>query len=532
MSQAYRLVGAALPSTVSANHKLKCPLHKYEVLQCSALTAKGQRCRHKVYVHRHDSLPVCNAHQDQNIPAGRCQAIMDCGHACDRLGKANPPFNLCDKHSQGTHTLPCLLTEKLPSELLAKIFRYILVPEVIPVKELREECKVSLRSFLKLFTLNRQIRDEAEMVLYGLTPFEIYFSHDTVRFCNQSFDANNEGTHYPCAVPGTIESILPVFNKIRKIRMTIDINTPAKWGRLTSGTVKQNSSDILEEDDNLLALREHLRLFINIFRPKKNGIPEDHQIHTLEIRLRDVGVIPWGPDETLAAVNLTIDPLEYFGHVERPVLHHLTFAEPAPSSLHQRGVLDARTTANFNRIKSEWEKNMRRDNPLRFLKPYTHLDRSARTDTVQTLMNNIYTFTAGMTEHRAFFNRPDQSGYHIYDGIHRVTYLARLAYEQNDIDGLHRIREVLKKKWVAFQQMQQCTASIFSNSLLAMYPANERWEVQDENFMELWCFNEPPEERFDPMWSELNVADYERIPTFQGGAVIIADDRLRRYYEV
>lgn len=457
---------------------------------------------------------------------------MDCGYACDRLGNANPPFNLCDKHNQGTDTLPCFLT-KLPSETLNQIFGY-LAPDVVPVKESREERKVSLRSFLKLFTLNRQIRDEAEMVLYGLTQFEIYFSRDTVKFCNQSFDANNEGTHYSCAVPGTVESIRPVFNKIRKIRMMIDINTPAQYGRLTSGTVKHDSSDILEEDDDLLALRDYLRLFINTFRPVKNGIPEDHQIHTLEIRLRDVGKIPWSPDETLAAVNLTIDPLKYFGHVERPVLHHLTFVEPVPPSIRQRGLLNATTAAEFNRIKSHWEKYMRRNNPKRSLEPYNHLDRSARTDTVHTLVNNIHTFTAMMKEHRwAFFNRPDQLGHYIYDGIHRVTYLARVAYEQNDIEGLLNIRAALSNRWMNYQRIHQRHAREIAGSLLNMYVDYEQAALVENYGYELVFSQAPPQtEDFDPSWSELPVADYDYIPTSQDGAIIIADDRLRRSYEV
>ena len=163
------------PSTTKP-HNPKCALHYTTVsVKCNGKTQRETACARNAVVFPVGYLPNCKQHAYQLIPAGRCQAVETCGQRCDRLAVADPPFHLCTKHEKGTNTLPCHLL-KIPTELRFQIFRYVLPNRILCSKTHSSTADKS--RWTSLLMINRQISEEAALVLYGEIPFRVNVSQE------------------------------------------------------------------------------------------------------------------------------------------------------------------------------------------------------------------------------------------------------------------------------------------------------------------------------------------------------------------
>ena len=127
-------------------------------------------------------LPTCAQHRGQQQPLGLCQATEACGQLCLRPAIQNPPFHLCFKHKGGTNTLPCHLL-RIPIELRLMIYRYLL-PTKIPTQQPWMPRKEGSRT-PSILRVNRQINQEASLVLYGEVPFEVRIDARQIMMCGQ-----------------------------------------------------------------------------------------------------------------------------------------------------------------------------------------------------------------------------------------------------------------------------------------------------------------------------------------------------------
>ena len=528
MSRNNRPAKPTLPSTVSQAHIQNCSLHDNEDVpsKCTAITLKGVKCQFKSRRFPPDSLPVCAQHQNKVIAAGRCQAVMSCGQACGRLNQADPPFNLCHEHCQCTSTLPCYILE-LPIELRFQIYR-LLLPEVVPSRVKNGEDKTSLRSYRMLLKLNKQICNEVETVLYRHIPFKIEIDRYRVLFCNRRYKLHNvnvisDNLH-------SVASMLPVFQKIHNIRMDITINLSVDWD-LNTMTANSSTQYILPENEGLLALRDSLRLFIRTFRTQ-DTISENHGLITLEVGIKDDDEVAWNAAETVAAVALATEPLKHFRQVQHPILHNITIGSNTELRMATRGLNTAEFATTYDKYKAEWQGLMVQASPQLALEPYANQGLHIDTTWTQIQSRKIHEFITVLENNMHFLRPPHARGVG-FEGMARILYLARLAHEQNDIHALHLIRDALKNRWIDVQRIQQRHASTVAKSILDMFHDDYQVALLKAHPRELkFTKARPLAPRADASWSELKLADFHHIPSQWDGVKIIAEDRLRLYWEM
>ena len=189
MSRAHKEEVPPVPPTITDNHASQCPLHgpTDQSFTCLSITRSGNLCRNKPHVFRSGMWPACGRHAKVGVLAARCRATVECGQACDRLVKADPPFNLCHIHEKGTDTLPCYFLEP-STEIRSAIFRWLL-PEFVSCHSRLRGPDGKKSSYTALLRINKQISREASYVLYEQVPFEVRIHEDKFDMCNRVYDA-------------------------------------------------------------------------------------------------------------------------------------------------------------------------------------------------------------------------------------------------------------------------------------------------------------------------------------------------------
>jgi hypothetical protein len=171
MSDTSDSASEASSSTINHEH---CPFHDdpRDGL-CGATTATTKAlCKYKAKHFLDGYHPVCSKHYTLHhnhrksiLRAGKCQAIEECGQLCNRLAKYAKPYHFCEKHQDGSNTLPCHLL-RLPTELRLMVFRH-LFPKVVAS---RKDGRIKTA----ILKTNRQINEEASSVLYGESHFSAF----------------------------------------------------------------------------------------------------------------------------------------------------------------------------------------------------------------------------------------------------------------------------------------------------------------------------------------------------------------------
>ncbi|KAF1975796.1 hypothetical protein BU23DRAFT_566461 [Bimuria novae-zelandiae CBS 107.79] len=182
-----------------------------------------------------------------------------------------------------------------------------------------------------LLRVNKLIGEEIAAVLYEEVPFEVDLSYKTVRIGNKGYNFRGltpRDDDYKYNRLNINMTLVPgIFHKIRNFQFTIYLNCSGASDDtkyLRNGLVKNFQQDILLRDYRLLELRDTLRKFIQVLRPRMFDLKS---INNLEVTPLDDNFLQWTANDTHAAVALAIEPLRHLEHVERPVLHDIRFRE-------------------------------------------------------------------------------------------------------------------------------------------------------------------------------------------------------------
>ncbi|KAL4788953.1 hypothetical protein BDV19DRAFT_374857 [Aspergillus venezuelensis] len=165
-----------------SQHKQICEYHDSDPTLCSAMTQDGLPCFALASPYRDiNRMPTCRRHRMRDIKGSYCRALQRCGYPCHTMSEWKPltEVNFCEKHRTDG---PCYFLQQLPLELRFEIYSYIFPCRLIPAKGSSAETKyITQRSDPKaILQVNRQVYEEACLVLYQQTQFGIHITEDAV----------------------------------------------------------------------------------------------------------------------------------------------------------------------------------------------------------------------------------------------------------------------------------------------------------------------------------------------------------------
>jgi hypothetical protein len=95
----------------------------------------------------------------------------------------------------------------------------------------------------------------------------------------------------------------------------------------------------------------------------------------------------------------------------------------------------------------------------------------------------------------------------VFAGIERVLHLARVAYEDGNLEQLNKIHEAILKRWVMAHRQQQQSLSVVANAITDMFDGDVA--SRHDNFPEAFEFETTSSAgksvKFDDYWPELDV---------------------------
>lgn len=293
-------------SESDSNHEEHCSHHSTSLAtHCNGRTYSGKRCSRRAYIFDEGFLPVCRSHQwyGSSGKAGRCQAIAECGHLCNRLAPHAPPYHFCDKHQKGSESLPCFII-RLPTELRLMIFRCLL-PDVITAERSHAN-----RAHTAVLFVSRQFYEEATMLIYSELKFEAIIWPTYIQLFGKRWD--RVSTVYDCKEPS--KSLCPAG--ARRIRH-LDVQVNFFW---TQSRVKGvGGAGVTHEEYELYQMRDTVRKLVDILSPSP--------YNSDQVALKRLSVTPapscrqrWRSDEASAAIFFVIEPFLGLAPIQNVVL--------------------------------------------------------------------------------------------------------------------------------------------------------------------------------------------------------------------
>jgi hypothetical protein len=446
-----------------------CPLH-HDPRQglCYSLTYAKTACKYKAKITTPGYLPVCQTHRPrpwkEALRAGKCQATELCGHICNRLSHHAPPFHLCVKHQNGSNTLPCHLME-LPTELRLMIFRY-LFPDVIPAEKWRVQHGQGVKA--AILKVSRQIYLEASSVLYGESIFRAAIRSTGIEIQGQTWDrtptARNKENDY------SADNLLGRHGTSSIQNLEIDIELGIK-NTCPRGIGKRG---ITQEDYQIFAIRDAVRKMSNLLRVQ----PTSRSSSALK-RLTVKPVIhlsgySWNSDQAIIAMFSVLEPLQRL-QVQNPRLE-------APNPYHQPWLDSVRTSDKqiitnmstkkaYVKLEKQWLKALK--------EAWASSSRLEPSVAVQEGFRKIEAFTQLIHVQGATTAREWTST--IFQHLERPLHLARIAYENDDMEKIEKIQEAIKLRWINAHRVQQRTLRAVADSINNMFERDDGIDEMDDD---------------------------------------------------
>ncbi|KAF2253056.1 hypothetical protein BU26DRAFT_449520 [Trematosphaeria pertusa] len=517
----------------SVAHHVSCPLHCGEVAsRCNASTKLHFPCRRAAKNFPSGLLPTCRQHLDRQIQAGRCQATEACGWPCLRLSTYNPPFHLCVEHQNGTDTLPCFFL-RVPTEIRLMVFRYVF-PDSIPIRRIPHLAWEDVCSSMSLLSVNRQISEEAALVLYGEVPFEVDVATSSISLCGKVWNCNpayGEGLNYAAKEDAPIPQELAKRIQNYEVQVRLGSYEAIPIGVRTG----IGSKYVTQEDYWLYQARDTIGKFVDLIN-RSSAQPKvgDKPLQRLRIQPK-VGdhYSHWQLDEVMAAVVLLAEPFKAVCGVHRPVLcepiliYRGQWMEPSSARPH-----DAYADAykrEYRAYQVEWRESLAQYTQK--LRQDPELPMSSKIAQANAEMKSIESFVATVyrEDERSVLGLTSLYTRNVFEGIARPLHLARVAYECRDLPQLAAIRKVLQRRWINYQRLQQKDSSRMANAILGLFDPSEASKIKHDNPFEFkFTKSEASANDFDPSWPELKVKS--AVPRSDEPGTTEQDDRERRYY--
>ncbi|OAL57171.1 hypothetical protein IQ07DRAFT_594576 [Pyrenochaeta sp. DS3sAY3a] len=490
--------------------------------RCSGYS-KTTRARCHVGVKRRRSttpikyLPTCAVHRDQQTFAGFCKYKTSNGDPCAKLFGWSPPhLELCPEHEDSPDT-PCYLL-KLPLELRHLIFRYLLPAKPIgssiaPVHSSYPEAPpLSSRHYAglpvsmlpqpmptyntfpmplqDLFLINRQLYHEARDFMYSIVPFIISIRKDGTFMCGIRLLEPTRGdgsSHFlRDAADDSKIRFLKSFNLTAVKNYQVDILVE-NW-MFPSPHVPRNP--LWDEEVEIYDIRDYVSVVTSGILARSTNLCKLN----VRVCLADFN---WSEDEILSNLKLIIGPFEGLRNVRKPQLagvfdgrpqhnsmltveRHVKNSKPnrfsaRPSSLCSVPKLPNRSPIlvpgypAFDAIASPWARSISTTHPTNLIsKP-----------PIRPMFAEFKDFYANLC--RVYNGIPNHTG--------RLAFLhrARVAREQENVEGFRELRNELIQYWYAYLDSQERQKNDMNKLLSKMldadvYPASEWEEISPESF--------------------------------------------------
>lgn len=474
-------------SSSVVDHEETCDFHQSSRNGlCFALTYAKKPCRNNANVTRPGYLPVCGRHKfsQQYLPAGKCQAIEDCGQLCNRLALLSAPYNLCTKHQDGSDSLPCHFM-RLPTELRLMIFRYLIPKDIYHGREVQSA----------ILYVSRQVHQEVSSVLYGESHFEASIDEEGIYLLNKSWNRTPIGTskthNYSVGAALRQDGARLIQNLSLTIRFGSTISRKGPKGIGVQGITK--------EEYHLYIMRDNARKFVELIT-----LPSDSQSGLNALKRFNVKVtiwkdFPWSPKEAVNALFLVTEPLQSLRGIHRPDL-------------------EIRQNQHYTQIAVRMEAVHSYQSHREKLLESLQAPATAPGPEINTVADNLFEKIQIVYQ---FVQDLDASGNMgkswistIFHGIERPLHLARVAYEIGDISALEKIREAIKVRWVNAQREQHQSLQLVADSINGMFVDSDDEsdsEKPRDMFPDVFDFNIqdpiPQKRKPDNIWQELEWKD-------------------------
>ncbi|KAF9699851.1 hypothetical protein EKO04_002388 [Ascochyta lentis] len=468
-------------SEYDGNHEEHCDHHSTSLAtHCNGRTYAGKRCSRKAHVFEDGMLPVCRSHQwyrglGDYGKAGRCQARAECSYVCNRIVPYAPPFHFCDEHQKGTEALPCYIT-RLPTELRLMIFRY-LFPSVIKPERVHRIDPES--AYTAVLFVNRQFHEEAALLVYSELKFQVRIWPTFIELFGRRWDREDI-----CHIFKELTKALcqPAARRIRHLDVKIN------FAFMQSNIRGFTGIDRSYEEYELYQLRDTIRKFVEVISPP----PSDAN----PSGLKRLSITPapscrqlWQSDEATAAIFFVLQPFSTLRPIGRVVLH----SPPRPTLYTYR-------ERNFISVIADLHKDnhycMGRKQWIALMTFGTEPAKSCQEISEAAALGAAYRKIedfARLIYKQDAIDRTETDVKQawtssIFQGIERVLHIARVAYEDGDLECLKKIHEAILKRWIAAHQQQMQLFAAVAASVSDMFDGDVA--SRDEGYPEAFDFKD------------------------------------------
>jgi hypothetical protein len=432
---------------------------------CRALTYAKKVCKYKAKITKPGFLPVCQTHRyrpwnEEALRAGQCQAIEECDRPCSRVSNNAPPFHFCAKHQNGSNTVPCRLLE-LPTELRLMIFRY-LFPDVIATN------KVTKRNVkVAILKTSRQIYQEASSILYGESIFQAEVDYLSIELQGQQWDrtprARDEEDDYSANnVLGRHGS-----NLIQNLEVKVELGNKSRTCPKGIGYL-----GLTQEDHEIFALRDAVRK-LSVLLCYQSASGNSSALKRLTVKPVLHPGYTWNSDQAIIALFSALEPFQRlrvkYPRLDTPTSYvHPYYNHPAAGN--KQMVAKIPTRKAYGKLEQQWLKAIKDGKGVS-----SRLESSAE---VQEGFRKIEAFTQLIHVNSATRVREWTSK--VFQCLERPLHLARVAYENDDIEAIKNIQEAIKLRWVNAYRLQQWSLRTVADSINTMFEKDDSADQMDD----------------------------------------------------
>ncbi|KAF3046540.1 hypothetical protein E8E12_010711 [Didymella heteroderae] len=439
-----------------SDHEDYCGRHTSELAtHCNGRTYGGKKCRYRARIFPEGCLPLCGQHEWQRIQAGRCQAVESCGHLCNRLAPNTPPYFFCVKRENGTSTLPCHIM-LLPTELRLMIFRY-LFPKTIEANAFFEKQQFAV------LRVSRQFYDEASAIVYSELKFEAIVDPTSICLFGRCWTRATSGE-----LPTDLDTALcrPGVQRIRHLEVSVHFGEKHKRVNGIGG------SGVIHEEYAMYQVRDAVRKLVHLLSTEQPDSTSG-ALKQLVVKPRPDCKQLWQSDEIIAAIFfilepfLTLDPIEDCRLLNPPRPPSWSWRHSDSASVVERVHKDD----VFRRLRKQWLKSLKGSEVKGFSKV-----RKASTD-VATAYSKIEDFAHLIYTQDAAHFKGKASSKHgwtasTFRGIERVLHIARVAFDDFELEKLDEIYQAIVKRWIKSHALQQRSFAAIAANVASLLDGN------------------------------------------------------------
>ena len=503
-------------------HAQHCRLHDDPLAtHCNAMTQARKKCSRKAKVFERvlrpgesDTciLPVCLLHTPSYLlkKAGRCQAVEECGHTCNRLAAFALPYHLCTKHEAGTETLPCGMMS-LPTELHLMILRYVLpsdVPYQIYSPEVPKHCMAIMRA-------NRALYQAASLVLYTETKFKASIDPSSIRFLGRSWFTDRHNSDKYRDIKQALCQL--AARRVRNLQIEL------RFGYCQTKLKGIGSHGVSAEDYELYQLRDTVRDFVGLLEPSEGSRSEPvtnvPALKKLHVRPYPQAQANWQTDEIGSAVFFALEPFVALSPVEEPKV--LPCVKPTSSWRFQNAANDIKVVhkdETYRRLRKGWARSMNGKSSASVV-PQRQEDSDISTTNeyrkIQSLWRLIQKNKCGDIQTA-------------FQGMERILHFSRVVdmnVGNDDLERMQQIKEAIVRRWVNAVRQQQRSLAAIASSIEGIYDTQGAYpDAFDFEPVQPLIEGVPTSHMY--AWPEI---EWDNAPRLYETGVTFTEDDLRVY---